>query len=459
MPFLLARLGPATGPGEREVIARKVREPQPVGPDLLALSVGDVVLLEGTSPPWARGSRVVLTRWPDRLPDVEAIWATRAGRRREVLGPLVPTRGHWVLDDRGVACEVGRGRTDGPVAVVLNYAGWRMGDFLNEPVDVEVCPTEAGMVWIVTPQAVPTPLADTPTPPRRMPPAAVAVDLSSWPGGGYSEGAVNSGSQPVVYSRYELPAATPFSKTLKFVDLDFTDGAVSFDVDDRRVVLVSDPAREVYNNLRDILDEELGGGVRAVGEVHPDGSATGEVRGLERLAQVFERAMFKQFVRQSVAAMTWLDAGDLASRRPGGRGDRDPADLLDIDAFGFGPRADAFRRLFAHRDHTERVSVLPARALVIPLPACDGGPRWYAWETVEDGRATYLFRPADVGTRDRMLTWTQAPGSKRRELLDDKELQAELGFVRSVAHHDEGDEQLGRWWARLCAAIGLARGV
>lgn len=102
-----------------------------------------------------------------------------------------------------------------------------------------------------------------------------------------------------------------------------------------------------------------------------------------------------------------------------------------------------------------RVSIAPWRALVIPLRAHDGGPRWYAWETVEDDHATYLFRPRDDDARDRMLAWTQAPGARRGELLRDEALQAELGYVRRVMHRDGGGRPLGTWWPRLCRAVGI----
>lgn len=459
MSFLLARLGPVTGPGEREVIARKKQESQAVSPELLAVPEGAIVLLRGAAPPWATGTRVLLAPWPG-IPDVATIWSARAGRRRERLGPALSSRGNWVIDHRGVACEVGHGRADGHPVVVLNYAGWRLGDFPDEPVDVVECRTEGGLVWIVTPEAVPAP-APEPVPSlatgdlsaARLPTAELTHNAAP------SFGRSPPPSAPAHPTPAHLPAPpptpTPFTFRLRFIDLVFSDGAVSFAVGPERVVLACDSAREVHNDLRDVLDEELPGGVTVVGAVHPGGTITCEARGLDRLADLFERALFKQFVRQSVAAREWLDAEELASRRPGGGGRREPSDLLGIDAFGFGPRADAFRRLFAHRDRSERVRMLPGRAMVIPLPPSDGGARWYAWETVKDDHATYLFRPPDTGALHRMLAWTQRPGASRRELLADRDLQAELGFVRRVMHRAAEGEQLGRWWARLCAAIGF----
>ncbi len=326
------------------------------------------------------------------------------------------------------------------MAFILNYAGWRISDFPPDAAEVLICDTDIGAVWIVTPQTVTVPAAEGPPVPARS--TFTAPAYPSFP-------ATGGHRLPPPPS----PLPLPFSRHLRFVDLEFAEGAVSFALDHRRAALPSEQSREVYNPVRDLLDEELPAGVRLVGEEHPDGSVTGEVRGLERLAEVFERALFRQFVRQSCAARDWLDAEKLAAERPGGGGRRDPDGLIDIPEFGLGKRAEAFHRLFAHRDREERVSILPGRALVVPLPALDGGHRWYAWETMEDDHATYLFRPADPDARDRMLAWTQMPGAKRRDLLDDKNLQAELGYARRVMHHDGGEQQLGRWWAHLCRVL------
>ncbi len=454
MPALLARLGPVTAPGEREVHARRHRESQAVPGEVLRMADGDVALLTGTGPPWQGGGRVVVTRWPESLPEVEAIWAARTGRSREVIEPLMSSRGNWTLDNRGVPCEIGFARTGASVSFVLNYAGWRIGDFPSDPIEVIVCSTAAGVVWIVTPEAVPEPAAEIALEPRAQP-----GPWGTWTTAPYNVSVPALPSPPTrvrpPQSPPPPPPPPPFDLALRFVDLDFADGAVTFRLRGRAVTVAHALSRDIYNAVRERFDEEMPEGVQVEGSVGPDGTVEATVHGLGALAARFERVQFQQFVRDSCTAPTWLDAGDLARRRPGGVGRPEPDDLLDIPEFGLDRRAEAFRRLFARRTVGERVNLLPGRAVIVPLPATDGGPAWFAWETVTDDHATYLFRPPDDVTRDRMLAWTQDPTSRRRELLDDEPLQSELGYVRRVLHLDEGDDPLGSWWRRLCAATGM----
>jgi hypothetical protein len=44
---------------------------------------------------------------------------------------------------------------------------------------------------------------------------------------------------------------------------------------------------------------------------------------------------------------------------------------------------------------------------------------------------------------------------RRRELLGDRGLQEDLGFVERVIHHGDGDD-LAEWWAEVCRVTGIA---
>lgn len=465
MPFLIAKLGPLQGDGRRIVEARRRQTVDEVSGEAAAAPPGSLVLLHGTSPPWSALSRLHPARWPEGLGTPEDLWEARRGFEEHAFHSLLSSQGSYTLDARGVPCEVGLGRQNAPVKVVLNYTGWRLTDFPREPVKVAVCASPIGDVWIVPPDSVPAPSSAT-LPAREewapsRPSPAVSPSLPSnvalpppprFPGRPeptISPPRVSARPSPMI-----PPSPRPFQTTKRWSELDFGDGHVTVVIEGVRATVETELARALYQEVRAELDEELPKGVVVRGTLGPEGHVEATVEGLGALANVFERVQFERFVRISVDSADWLDAEDLASRRPGGGGGRDPDDLIGILEFGLDKRAEAFRRLFGRRDRSDRLQMLPGRAVIVPLPAADGGPRWYAWEVVLDDHATYLFRPASKAARDAMLAWTQAPESRRSELLRDRELQAQLGYVRRVMHHDEGEQALGGWWRRLCRVTG-----
>ncbi len=457
MPFLLARLGNVKSPGVRAIEARHVTTDEQVLPDLMALPNRAIVLLEGEQPPWTLG-RVVPR--PGGLPrdigPMNEVWEQRRSHGQAVrILEAVAGPGIFAVDDSDTPVEYATCKPGSGARYILNYAGWQIADFPDAAVQVVVCDTAAGAVWLVPHDAVPhpatartapTPFATMPTPARSAPPEAHGVDRDS------------RATMPVPM-RNPSPAPTPqpiaIEVNLCFVDIELLDGAISFLQRCETIRARSEHARAVYNDLREPLDQELPSGVRVVGTIDQDGDFTGTVSGLDALEEIFELVRWKVFIRSAVERATWLDAGDVVIRRPGAGGSRDPLDLLGIPEAGLGPRADALRRLFMHRDTTERVRVLLGRAVIIPLLGKDGGLRWYAWETVEDDHATYLFRPEDEAALAEILAWTQGE-ARRQQLIDERELQAQLGYRRRVRHHSKGEDQLGSWWAKLCGVIGLS---
>ncbi len=113
----------------------------------------------------------------------------------------------------------------------------------------------------------------------------------------------------------------------------------------------------------------------------------------------------------------------------------------------------AFRLLYGARHAAEPVRILPGHGFVVPLDGVDGGPRWYAWETVDTKNATYLFRPADEVALRKMLAWTALLGAKRMEMIGNPTERADLGFVCRLFHR-AGDGHLERWWATVQRTIG-----
>src|SRR5690606_33456656 len=148
----------------------------------------------------------------------------------------------------------------------------------------------------------------------------------------------------------------------------------------------------------------------------------------------------------------WLDAEELARSMPSGSVRRNPADLIAPGKFGLEQRAESFRRLFEHRDPQARVLILPGRAVIIPIAAGDGGPRFHLWETVVVDFATYVFRPQDDETLRRMHAWTCDPEHRRLDLLRDEALQVELGFQCRVIHTAH-QQDIESWWQGICEVV------
>lgn len=131
----------------------------------------------------------------------------------------------------------------------------------------------------------------------------------------------------------------------------------------------------------------------------------------------------------------------------------DGAGVLTIPELGLDRRGEAFARLFRLRDPSREVQIQPNEAMLVPVPATDGGPVFWVWELVEEGNATYLFRPRTQAMAAHLFEWLGAPQMSRRELLESGELREKVGFVARVIHR-EVDEPLDAWWERLCAALG-----
>lgn len=456
MSFLLAKLGPVVEPGHRRVSVRGGESVASVPDSLPRLRDGDLVLLDGDGPPWTVTHQVTRAPWPAQLPqDVDTMRRARRAPVTAVLGGILSSTGTWTIDPEGRPCEVGFGRSGGPVFAIVNYSGWKLSDLERGAAEIVPCFVDGHELWIVTAKAVSAPPVPAPTPIPRSP-SPPPVYVSGYGGFGSRPAAPEAPPAPLPWQPPPPPAEVPFDLRLHFGDLEFLDGSVQFRVREQVLTVETDLAHEVYNDVREDLDNDLPEGVRAVGTLHRDGDARCELRGLERLATIFRRVKRARFIRGALDAPGWLDAEDLATKNPDGGGG-DPSAVLDIPEFNFERRAEAFRRMFQARAPGEPVRVLPGRAVVVALVAADGGPPWFAWEKTTGDYATYLFRPSDHGQRDRMLAWTEDRENRRRDLLADKALRAELGFVVRVMHRDARGDELAGWWRRLSRAIGGPR--
>ncbi len=459
MAFVLAKLGPVAGGGQRQVWVRGSESVAAVLPSAARAREGDLVLLDGSASNWTVTHQVTLTPWPAQLPpNVGAMRQARRPAFPAALSGVLTSTGTWTLDPEGRPCEVGFGRGGGPVFAVVNYSGWKLSDLERGVVDVLPCSVDGHELWIITARAVPSPPPAEPDPaPRTVSPPA-----PTYPAGFGGFGRELRVAEPTAvippWHPPPAPAEAPFDLHLRFADLTFLEGSLQFRYLDQVLSVETEFAHEVYTDVRDDLDQELPSGVRAVGAVHRGGGVRCEIHGLEKLASIFHRVVRGRFIRSALGAPRWVDAEDLAVQNPDGGGRPDPASVLDIPEFNFGRRAEAFRRMFKVRASGEPVRVLPGRAVVVALAASDGGRPWFAWEKTTGDYATYVFRPSDDEQRDRMLSWTEDRENRRRDLLSSKALRAALGFVARVMHRDAQGDQLVGWWRRLMRSIGRSAG-
>ncbi len=89
--------------------------------------------------------------------------------------------------------------------------------------------------------------------------------------------------------------------------------------------------------------------------------------------------------------------------------------------------------------------------MLLPVDAADGGPPWLVWEMLVQNRATYLFKPSE-DQRAQRLAWLADPDRRWLDIIQQRSLRAEPGFVKRVLHRD-GDRVLERWWRELRGAL------
>lgn len=461
MPHLLARLGPHVETGRRVIFARAEERKEEVQGEAAALRDGTVALLEGVGPPWRAAREVILRPWPRGLPGILSIKKANGRHLRLEVGPPLSSHGVYCLDERDHPCEVATGRPDAPFRFLINYAGWRLSDVPAGNALVLIFELPDGPVAVLPPRSVPRPAVEraqcqtiaTPAPIATPPPSVGHVRIA-------------------VPRRWELPhpklppppqlPAPPHdvwvSKRFRWTEVDFDDGILTIEIDDQPVSIKVDDARAIYQDIRTELDQEIPEGIVVRGRLRGRELLEPEVEGTSRLEAIFERVRRQRVIDAARLSEEWLDAHDLCTSLTAHEGpypSEDLEPLFSIEGLGQGKRAEAFRLLFRHRDRSQRVYILPARAALVPLPSADNGPCWYAWEVVKENNATWLFRPASRDTLERVLNRTQDPGLSRARLLQDRGLAAELDFRGRVLHRDDDLRALGRWWHDLCQMVSL----
>ena len=410
-----------------------------------------LVCLDGADPPWHKCIAVVARPWPVSLPGIRALRQLHRTKRTVTIGAVLSDSSVFVVDEDGHACEVARGAVRAPVRFVLNYSGWSVYELPVTGLVVAECTMDDGLIWVVTPQATPAPAGC-----RR----SAQAGGRCWDGveaaAPRTLGTVSS-SPPRAEVLPSWPGAvqppTRFELKKKFTELEFADGWVSFDVRGERTAVLSEYALAAYQAVRDLLDAVLQAGVVVTVERGVGGVLACSLTGLEALPAAFHKVERKHFVRRSCPDGRWVDVEELIRSRPGG-GSGGLRDLLDITELGFGARTEAFLRLYDRRVPGSRAELMRGRGMIIPLAATDGGPIWQAWETVEAGHATYLFRPESDEHRQGLLAWAQNPDVALLEMLRDTGLRKELGYQRRVIHRGDESDPYSAWWAELCTCLG-----
>ena len=445
MPLLLAKLGEVVQPGKRKITVRRATTICEVSPAVEAMPES-VVFLEGTGPPWVSAQRCTgLSPWPADLPPIKALWRSPVPKiinKIESILESISSQRYFTTDNRNVPLQLLKCKDS--VAYVLNYSGWNVKDFPDDPVEVQVVSSPVGDVWIITPQAVLRPREDTSRVSARGARSAGIGGTQSMPASPVVEQAIRP--QPPVPAPPVMERT--FCQQFAWSQITFGRGRISFVIQGNLLTWDTPHAELRFQEKRDVLQEVIPEGITVSGVSRGGTLTIHQVEGLERLSLRLNVVEARIFVREHADKQAWIDTHQLQS---GGMG-RPPLhldELLDIPELGLGKRREAFRRLWSIRDPAQRLHLLPGKAVIVIVPAKDGGPAWYVWETVLENHATYLFRPDAPVVSDAILAWTQKPNTNLSELLQGKALQAQLCYVGRVIHDKDEHDPIGRWWDRL----------
>ncbi|MFZ5475143.1 MAG: hypothetical protein ACOZNI_00080 [Myxococcota bacterium] len=113
-------------------------------------------------------------------------------------------------------------------------------------------------------------------------------------------------------------------------------------------------------------------------------------------------------------------------------GDAGIDDAFDAEELGLAARGAALRELMSLRTPGEPAWMWAGHAVLVPV-----GAGIWAWEVVEEGHATYLFRPDRV---ERLAAVLSDPGIAREALREDPS----LGYLDRVWHGEDA-----RWGSDL----------
>jgi hypothetical protein len=431
MPCMFARVIDEPGDGEERMLLYRNEEHLEVVPESIRqVPRGTLVFLWGHPGDWSRGSTLVGgATWPPDLPGPEVL-RENLDRVAHPMDLRTSTDGQWALDPRGFPCELGRIRlARGRTGRLVSWAGWRLSQLYGSPVVLHRAVVEEQEVWILPPGAVPRPPVD-----RYPEPAGSVGDGNDIGGASRNVGGVGGRL---------LDARVPLD------ELTLCDGEVAAELKGiGRVVAKAPTSKAVFDPLKRELAEITRCKVRIYGYLYAGGASALQATGLDGLSDVFRRAQVKQFVRQSEVSPGVVDVGRLrATLGGGGSGE----DIWDIEELGLQKRREALRRVFGLWNERDDVLLFQEVGMLVPVDAADRGPPWLVWEMLAKNRATYLFKPS-AEQRAQLLAWLTDPDRRWLDIIQQRSLRDELGFVKRVLHSD-GDQVLERWWRDLCGVL------
>jgi hypothetical protein len=444
MAMKLGVLGERREPGRRAVTFPWGIETVAVAGRAEQLPAQAMVLLEGRGDTYVEAHPVSVSRWFSNLPSFGDLPAT--GRSERVtLAHRLSSHGTWTVDPSGLPCELGRfgQRLEG---VVMNFSGWRLQDIQHLEVEVYAVVVGTWEVLLIAPDAVQVGTLKTNPPPPPEPPRR---QQSVWLGPA-SQRVVLAKPIPADPPPKPAPASDLGTHRLQFrlVELTFQEGSLCFSALGRRFEHPTAISRAVFEPLKAAVARDVPF-VRATVLVESGSHRVLSVDGLEDLERLFKRVRFNGWQTGVLATPGMQDLEEVLESMPTETPDRFQ-ELCSLEAFGMSSRAWALRELYGIRDQSRATGILPGKSLLFPVRATDAGATWFVWETFDNDRATYVFRPKDEVTLSRLTDWLSADG-RREVLLGSDALQQELGYVRRVFHRHED------WWSRVRVALGLSR--
>ncbi len=446
MAYLIAKLGSVGDNATREIITRWGTTKQTVPANVAQSAPGSLVLVGERQGLDGRWSDIVLLprrEWPGDLPD-----PTRAGEyatrtKKEIRRNDISGHGSYLLDSRGVPCEVGHIAECGQCTYIVNFTGVRISDLPDGPLCAIFLAVEGKEFGILPPSILAAPPQNTATAPPTTRTRTKSVSAPSpiqTPPAPYQRTPPSPPPTP-------LPSV-PFTERTAWRNVNFSDGQVTI-VGFQGQAVSTPLANALYQPIRDVFEREIPEGVTIRGSARGAQRELHSVEGLERLASIFADYRYSTFLQKLVHDGDWFSAEDAAEKLPANKKSLGILALLGEPALGLTKRGLAFRRLIEARDRSVPVFILAGKAVLVPLPAKDNGPCFYAWEVVEKGHATYLFRPRDEDTRQQILDWTKQDTPQRRPLLHSRKLQIQLAFEGRVIHSSENGDNIEQWWQAI----------
>lgn len=458
------------GPGRRRLSLRRQVVEAPVPGPVLRARPGIAFLLHGRQGRWTRAERLPSAEqeaWPGVASPAEA--ELQAAPVVEVqLGQWLDV-GLWSQDPAGHAVELAVTKRRGSPEPLLSYAGWPLVTLLDARVLLRQWQA-AGVTWLVLlPDQVPEQPSSAgqrylwhrrttmrseepssaPEPSRRIhlvpvePPRARELPFVPPP--------LPSPPPQVAPPPRRAPDADPPVRAYRIDRLDWLDDEVRFTKSTGRSASAHAPgARAVFEPLKVALARRIRSRVTVQAEPSEEGGWTYRADLPEELLACFASARRGQAIalqRRSSAPR----ALRTVLRRILDQEDVDPAQILEVEELVPPSRHATLSHLFELRDPQVEVRIHGATALSFTLPARGGLHAPVVVEHLDEGNATYIFRPPGPQATAALEATVSAGEPWRMDLRGDPGAQRALGYVGRILHTEA--EGLDGWKRSLAQLL------